>query len=118
MTTREMTDQTEIFTEALTVSVALGEITVDQLKLALEDGRAYVEAQGAENIAEELLVALAALESFIKTQANQPSGVEASDNGRVISMAYTFLDCGGLLMKRPVLARRRRLILRGLRPRP
>jgi hypothetical protein len=47
--------------EALSVSVAQGEITVDQLKRQLEDGLAYVEDQGVDNIAEELLIALAGL---------------------------------------------------------
>jgi hypothetical protein len=80
MTPREIIHETEIFTEALLTSVALGEITGDQLKRRLEDGRAYVEAQGAENVAEELLVALAALESAVmKIQADWPSGIEASD---------------------------------------
>lgn len=61
-----MTDQTEIFTEAFTVSVTQGDITVDQLKRQLEDGRAYVEARGADNVAEELLIALAALDKAIQ----------------------------------------------------
>lgn len=66
MTAREMIDETEIFTAALIASVAQGDITVDQLKRQLEDGRAYVEAQGAENVAEELLIALAALDKAIQ----------------------------------------------------
>jgi hypothetical protein len=82
MTAREMEiiDESEIFTEALVARVALGEITVDQLKRQLDDGLAYVEARGADNVAEELLVALAAMDTAImKFQADWPSGVEASD---------------------------------------
>jgi hypothetical protein len=66
MAAREIIDETEIFTEALVASVAQGEITVDQLKRQLEDGLAYVEARGAGNVAEELLVALAALDNAIQ----------------------------------------------------
>jgi hypothetical protein len=66
MTAREIFDETEIFIEALGASVAQGNLTVDQLKRQLEDGLAYVEAQGADNVAEELLVALAALDKLIQ----------------------------------------------------
>ena len=66
MTAREINDETEIFTEALGASVAQGNLTVDQLKRQLEGGLAYVEAQGADNVAEELLVALAALDKVIQ----------------------------------------------------
>jgi hypothetical protein len=65
MTAREIIDETEIFTEALVASVTQGKLTVDQLKRQLEDGLAYVEARGADNVAEELLVALAALDKAI-----------------------------------------------------
>lgn len=73
MTAREIIDQTEIFTEALVASVAQGELTVDQLKRQLEDGLAYVEARGSDNIAEELLVALAALQRVNGGMAGSPS---------------------------------------------
>jgi hypothetical protein len=66
MTDREIIDETEIFTEALGASVAQGNLTVDQLKRQLEGGLAYVEAQGADNVAEELLVALTALDKVIR----------------------------------------------------
>jgi predicted short-subunit dehydrogenase-like oxidoreductase (DUF2520 family) len=66
MAAREIIDEPEIFTEALVASVAQGEITVDQLKRQLEGGLAYVEARGAGNVAEELLVALAALDNAIQ----------------------------------------------------
>jgi hypothetical protein len=58
----EIIDETEIFTEALFASVMLGALTVNQLKRQLEDGLAYIEARGADNVAEELLVAVAALQ--------------------------------------------------------
>jgi len=66
MTAREIFDETEIFTEALGASVAQGNLTVDQLKRQLEGGLAYVEAKGADNVAEELLIALAALDTVIQ----------------------------------------------------
>jgi hypothetical protein len=68
MTAREIEiiNETEIFTEALVTKVAQGDLTVDQLKLQIEGGLAYVEAQGVENVAEELLVALAALNKTIQ----------------------------------------------------
>jgi hypothetical protein len=76
----EIIEETEIFTEALVASVAVGEITVDQLKRQLDDGLAYVEARGADNVVEELLVALAAMDTaIIKFQADWPSGVEVSN---------------------------------------
>jgi hypothetical protein len=58
----EIIDETEIFTEALIANMTLGALTVDQLKRQLEDGLAYIEARGADNVAEELLVAVAALQ--------------------------------------------------------
>jgi len=61
----EIIEETEIFTEALVASVELGEITVDQLKRQLEGGLAYVAAQDADGVEEELLVALAALDNAI-----------------------------------------------------
>ena len=70
MTAREINDETEIFTEALGASVAQGNLTVDQLKRQLEGGLAYVEAQGADNVAEELLVALAALDKLFEDEAH------------------------------------------------
>jgi hypothetical protein len=66
MATREIIDETDLFTEALVASVALGEITVDQLNRRLEGGLAYIAAQGADNVAEELLIALAALDNAIQ----------------------------------------------------
>lgn len=42
MAAKEMIDETEIFTAALIASVAQGDITRDQLKRQLEDGRAYI----------------------------------------------------------------------------
>jgi hypothetical protein len=66
MTAREIFDETEIFTEALGASVAQGNLRGDRLKRQLEGGLAYVEAQGADNVAEELLVALAALDKVIQ----------------------------------------------------
>ena len=66
MTAREINDETEIFTEALGASLAQGNLTVDQLKRQLEGGLAYVEALGADNVAEELLVALAALDKLLQ----------------------------------------------------
>jgi len=69
MTAREIFDETEIFAEALGASVAQGNLTVSQLKRQLEDGLAYVKAQGADNVAEELLVALAALDKVIQRVA-------------------------------------------------
>jgi hypothetical protein len=66
MTAREINDETEIFTEALGASVAQDNLTVDQLKRQLEGDLAYVEAQGADKVAEELLVALAALDKLSK----------------------------------------------------
>jgi hypothetical protein len=66
MTAKEIKDETELFTEALSASVAQGNLTIDQLKRQLEGGLAYVEAQGADNVAEELLVALAALDKLSK----------------------------------------------------
>ena len=67
MTTEvETINETEMFTEALVTMVGLGELTVDQLKLQIEGGLAYVEAQGVESVAEELLVALAALNNAIQ----------------------------------------------------
>jgi hypothetical protein len=65
MTSREIIDETEIFTEALILSVALGDLTVDQLKRQLEGGLAYVGAHDADDIEEELLIALAALDNAI-----------------------------------------------------
>jgi hypothetical protein len=75
MSAREMEviNETEIFTEALVASVALGDLTVDELKRRLEDGLAYVEAQGADNVADELLVALAALERVNRGMTGSPS---------------------------------------------
>jgi sirohydrochlorin ferrochelatase len=67
MSAREINDETEIFTEALGASLAQGNLTVDQLKRQLEGGLAYVEAQGADNVAEELLVSLAALDKLSKS---------------------------------------------------
>jgi hypothetical protein len=61
----ELINETEIFTEALVASVALGEITVDQLKRQLEGGLAYVATQDADDVEEELLIALAALDKAI-----------------------------------------------------
>ena len=66
MTAREIFDETEIITAALGASVAQGNLSVAQLKRQLEDGLAYIEAQGADNVAEELLVALAALDEVIQ----------------------------------------------------
>jgi len=66
VTAREIFDETEIFTEALGASVAQGNLTVAQIKRQLEDGLAYVETQGADSVAEELLVALAALDKVIQ----------------------------------------------------
>jgi len=66
MTAREINDETDLFTEALGASVAQGNLTVDQLKRQLKGGLAYVEAQGADNVAEELLVALAALDKLLQ----------------------------------------------------
>jgi hypothetical protein len=64
MTDREIIEETEIFTEALVASVALGEITVDQLRRQLEGGLAYVAAQD-KGVEEELVIALAALDKAI-----------------------------------------------------
>jgi hypothetical protein len=61
----ELINETEIFTEALVASVALGEITVDQLKRQLEGGLAYVAAQDPEDVEEALVIALAALDKAI-----------------------------------------------------
>ena len=63
MTAREMEiiDETEIFTEALIASVALGELTVDQVNLQLKYGLAYIEARGTDNVEVELLIAAVAL---------------------------------------------------------
>src|SRR5262245_62162479 len=66
MSAREIFDETEILTEALGASLAQGNLTIAQLKRQLEDGVAYLEAQGADNVAEELLVALAALDEVIQ----------------------------------------------------
>jgi hypothetical protein len=62
----EIIDETEIFIEALVVSVGLGELTVDQLKRQLEDGWAYLEANGAESVPEEILVALTGLDEAVR----------------------------------------------------
>ena len=75
MTAREIFDETEIFTEALGASVAQGNLTVAQLKRQLEDGLAYVEAKGTDNVAEELLVALAALDEVIQRVTTQDRAV-------------------------------------------
>jgi hypothetical protein len=92
MTPREVIDETEISSEVLVLSVAQGEITVDQLRRWLEEGRAYVEAGGAENLAEELLIAVSALEAAItKIQAKQLSGAEAFDR---VSAPDRILDVG------------------------
>jgi len=61
MTPGEIIAQTEIFTEALLTVWRSRALTVGQLKRQLEDGLAYIEARGADNVAEELLVAVAAL---------------------------------------------------------
>ena len=68
MTAREMEiiDETEIFIEALITGVAVGELTVDQLKRQLMDGWAYLEANGAESVPEEILIALTALDEAVR----------------------------------------------------
>jgi hypothetical protein len=67
MTAREIEtiNEIDIFTEALVASVALGELAVEQLKSQLEGGLAYVAAQDADDIEEELVVALVALDLAI-----------------------------------------------------
>lgn len=59
-------DQTEILTEAIIASVAQGKRTVEDLKSQLKDGLAYVEDQGVDNVAEEILMALVALDNAIQ----------------------------------------------------
>jgi hypothetical protein len=75
MTAEEIIDETEIFTEALVASMVQGDLTVDQLKRQFEGGLAYIEARGADNIAEELLVALAALDKAIRRVASPVYGL-------------------------------------------
>jgi sirohydrochlorin ferrochelatase len=80
MSAREINDETEIFTEALGASLAQGNLTVDQLKRQLEGGLAYVEALGADNVAEELLVALAALDKLLQKSQRKPSASSGGMN--------------------------------------
>jgi len=92
MTPREVIDETEIIADVLAMSVVQGEITVDQLRRWLEDGLAYVEAEGPENLAEELLIAVSALEAAVmKIQAKRLSGAEAFDR---VSAPYRIPDVG------------------------
>jgi hypothetical protein len=68
-------NEIEIFTQALVASVALGDLTVDQLNRQLEGGLAYVGAQDADDIEEELLIALAALDNAISRVARPICGL-------------------------------------------
>lgn len=52
----------EILTAAILAIVARGDRTVAQIERQLADGRAYVEARGAQNVEPELLMALTAIE--------------------------------------------------------
>jgi hypothetical protein len=77
MTAREVEtiNETEMFTQALVAMVGLGNLTVDQLKSQLEGGLAYAEAQGADKVPEELLIALVALDEAISRVTSSVRGL-------------------------------------------
>jgi hypothetical protein len=73
----ETINETEMFTEALVLLVGLGGLTIDQLKSQLEGGLAYAEAQGADKVPEEFLIALVALDEAIWRVTSSVCGLGA-----------------------------------------
>jgi hypothetical protein len=73
--------QTEILTEAIIATVRQGKRTVCQLRQQLDDGLAYIEDQGVDNVEKELLMLVIALDSAIqRIELNGAEGDRRRDN--------------------------------------